>query len=297
MADSNRRIAADRFLLARSLSMSQTTARGTALVTGATSGIGLELSRLLARAGHGLVLVARDADALRRTAEELRAAGVAVATVEADLSSAGATARVLDAVAAYGIEVDVLVNNAGHGMAGRFEALDLADQLAMIQLNAAALVHLTGLFLPAMLTRRRGHVLNVASIAAFQPLPGQAVYAATKAFVLAFSSALALELAGSGVGVTTLCPGPTATGFARRAGGAPLFRGARAMSAAAVARAGCRAMERGSLLAIPGLRARALVAGTRLLPRALVAWLVRRQTALQDGPTADPPAQPSRAGR
>jgi short-subunit dehydrogenase len=278
--------------------MSQAMARETALVTGATSGIGLELSRQLAQSGHDLVLVARDGSALGRTAEELRAAGVAVEFVVADLSSPGAPAQVFDAVAARGISIDVLVNNAGCGLAGGFATLDLAAQLAMVQVNATALVHLTGLFLPVMLARRHGHVLNLASIAAFQPLPGQATYAATKAFVLSFSSALNLELAGSGVGVTALCPGPTATRFAERAGAAPLFRGARAMSADEVARAGLRALHRGAPLAVPGLRAKLLVAGTRLLPRALVGSMVRRQAARagRDAKAVGAPP-PARRGR
>lgn len=249
----------------------------TVLITGASSGIGLELAKCFAAEGCRLVLVARNTEALQALADELRATHACETRVlPADLGDPESPGRIYDALQQAGVGVDVLVNNAGFGAHGDFAALPLPRQLAMVQVNVTALMHLTGLFLPGMRTRRRGSVLNVGSVAGFQPGPGMAVYFATKAFVLSFGEALAEELRGSGVTVTTLCPGPTKTNFGKVAnfrGGQHLTR--HAMSAAAVARAGHTALRRGQVLSIPGLTNRFLTLLVRLIPRGVVRRIVR----------------------
>src|SRR5580765_8141121 len=190
-----------------------------AVVTGASSGIGLALSRLLARDGHDLVIVAQHAERLAEVARELTAqCGVRVVEIAADLSEWAAPLEITGELKRHGLTPDVLVNNAGFGLRGMFAELDLGEQLRMVHVNVSALTHLTGLLLPDMIARGRGRVLNVASTAAFQPGPLMAVYYATKAYVLSFSQALAEELRNSGVTVTALCPGATATDFADTAG-------------------------------------------------------------------------------
>lgn len=192
---------------------------GTALVTGASTGIGLELSRLFAAHGHDLVLVARSKQKLEELSRELSANhGVRVLVVTADLQEAAAPERVAEAVAREGITVEYLVNNAGFGASAPFLDTEPSRSLDMIALNVRALTHLTYLFTKGMRERRRGGVLNVASTAGFQPGPGMAVYYATKAYVVSFTEAIAQELAGTGVHVTAFCPGPVDTEFARIAG-------------------------------------------------------------------------------
>ncbi len=252
----------------------------TALVTGGTSGIGLELCRLLARDGYGLVIVARDKRELRRTAKSLsKEFGVRALAIPADLSDPGSPEQVFRQVERKGLKIDVLVNNAGFGTYGPFLDSDPATQLQMIQVNVAALTSLTRLFLPQMVRRGSGRVLNVASTAAFQPGPLMAVYYASKAYVLSFSQAIGNEVAGTGVTVTALCPGPTATGFQQRAGLAgqsKLFSVLSMMSAEQVALAGYRAMLQGRAVVIPGARNRALNIIERFLPRSTVVEYVRR---------------------
>lgn len=195
------------------------TGKGTALITGASSGIGYELARLFARKGHGLVLVARNQETLRELAEKLeREHGIRAIVVSKDLSLPSTPEEIFRELAEKSISVDILVNNAGFGTRGMFSNADTDSQLKMIQVNTTALTHLTRLFLERMSRPRKGRILNVASTAAFQPGPLMAVYYATKAYVLSFSEALASELHGSGVTVTALCPGPTRTEFERRAG-------------------------------------------------------------------------------
>src|SRR5260370_2124075 len=190
----------------------------TALITGASFGIGLELARIFAREGYNLVLVDRSADKLRQLASELeKAYGTRSLILAVDLTEPGASAYVLDQTTRAEIDVDVLVNNAGFGQYGLFAENDLEDCLRQIQLNVTTLTHLTRLYLPEMIKRESGGILNVASTAAFQPGPLMAVYFATKAYVLHFSEALANELNRSGVTVTALCPGPTAPQFHKRA--------------------------------------------------------------------------------
>src|SRR5277367_149242 len=190
----------------------------TALITGASFGIGLELARIFAREGYSLVLVARTADRLRQLASELeKNHGTRSLILAVDLTDPGASAYVLDQTTRADLQVDVLVNNAGFGQYGLFAENDLEECLRQIQLNITTLTHLTRLYLPAMIERKTGGILNVASTAAFQPGPLMAVYFATKAYVLHFSEALANELHGKGVTVSCLCPGPTATEFQERA--------------------------------------------------------------------------------
>jgi hypothetical protein len=255
----------------------------TALVTGASSGIGLELARVLAADGHHVTLVARDRARLEQVAAELRARhGGEPAVIVADLADPGTPEAVVRQVDAAGRDVAVLVNNAGIGSHGRFADADLAHELAIIQVNVTALVHLTGLVLPGMVRRRSGRILNVASTAGFQPGPLMATYYASKAYVLSFSEALAEELRDSGVTVTCLCPGPTRTDFQRRAGmdGIRIASGLPPMmDAATVARAGYRAMRRGAHLAVPGLLNRAAVFSLRLAPRRLVTAAVAAMNA------------------
>jgi short-subunit dehydrogenase len=258
--------------------MTQVKKVGTALVTGASSGIGLELVKLFARDGYHVVMVARGAEKLREIGRELEMRTGAVATViGTDLADPAAPPEILKRLEGEGIEVDVLVNNAGYGTYGPFAGTDAVRELGMIQVNVTALTHLSKLFLPGMLHRKRGALLNVASTAAFQPGPLMAVYYATKAYVLSFSEALANELEGTGVTVTALCPGPTRTGF--QAGAkmerSRLVRGPWVMDAARVARAGYDGMRRGKTLVIPGLANRLLAQSVRFTPRKLVTRIVR----------------------
>lgn len=244
-----------------------------ALVTGASGGIGLELATLLARDEHDLVLVARSPDKLAAAAADLSARfGVAVQTIVQDLADPAGARSVFDAVGAC----DVLVNNAGFATSGHFAEIDLQTELGELQLNIVALTELTKRFLPGMLERKSGRILNVASTAAFQPGPLMAVYYASKAYVLSFSEAVAEELRGTGVTMTCLCPGATQTGFQDRAGleNARLFKIGVA-DAASVARAGYDAMMRGKPLVIPGLKNKAIAASVRFAPRALVTKLSR----------------------
>jgi short-subunit dehydrogenase len=253
--------------------------RPTALITGASSGIGLELSRLFAADGHRLVLVARDRGRLESLAGELRSRfGVESLILPRDLADPGAPASIFEELARAGVTVEVLVNNAGCGLLGRFWEGDPARELAMIQVNVAALTHLTRLALPSMVARREGKVLNVASTAAFQPGPLMAVYYATKAYVLSFSEALSKELSGRGVTVTALCPGPTETGFQKAAGmeRSRLFRRGLVMDAAAVARAGYRGLLRGKRVVVPGFKNRCMAQAASWAPRPLVLWVSKR---------------------
>lgn len=250
----------------------------TVLITGASGGIGLELAKRFARDGSSLVLVARSEDALKRLASELESDyGIRAVWFAEDLSDPGAPARLYTRTEAAGLRIDVLVNNAGFAVYGPFAEADPAATLDMVQVNVNALTHLTRLYLPGMTARRKGAVLNVASTAAFQPGPLMAVYFATKAFVLSFSEAIAYELKGTGVTVTALCPGPTRTGFEKRAQmeGSKLFKG-RVMEASEAAEAGYRALRKGDPLVIPGIGNRLMAWSVRLAPRRLVPALVKK---------------------
>jgi uncharacterized protein len=251
----------------------------TALVTGASSGIGLELATLLAKARHDLVLVARGKDRLDGIARGLTEEfGVAVTVLPADLTDPSAPLDIFLALAERRIAIDVLVNNAGFGVYGFFADTSLEKELGMIQVNLAAPTQLAKLFLPGMLERRRGRILNLASTAAFQPGPLMAVYYATKAYVLSFSEALANETAGTGVTVTALCPGPTITDFQARAGLAMtrLFKSPLTMDAASVARAGYDGMMLGKRIVVPGATNRTFVQALRVTPRRLATAISRK---------------------
>jgi short-subunit dehydrogenase len=254
-------------------------ARPVALVTGASSGIGLELARLAARDGHDLVLVARSADKLAGVAEELTAEhGVSVSRIVVDLAKPGTVRAVLDELG--DTPVEVLVNNAGVGGQGRFGVeRDLAEDLAMIQLNVTALVELTGHLLPPMIARRSGAVLNLSSTAGFVPGPLQVVYFATKAFVRSFSEGLTEECRGTGVRVTALCPGPVDTGFSASAGleGTLLMSNSpMKVSAADVAAAGWDGLRRGRATVVPGLIVKMAMQSLRFVPRRAAAIVSER---------------------
>jgi hypothetical protein len=246
----------------------------TVLITGASSGIGLELARCFAADGCRLILLARNTEALEALAGELRQAHkIETLVLTADLSRPETPARVFKELQGRGIVVDVLVNNAGFGANGTFAGLSLPRQLEMIQVNITALTNLTGLFLPGMFERRRGGVLNVGSLAGFLPGPGMDIYYATKAFVLSFTEALAEELVGTGVTATALCPGPTATNFGNISHGQKMRRlNTPKMPAATVANYGHRAFRRGRPLAIPGWQYQTLLFLLRIMPR----WFVRK---------------------
>jgi short-subunit dehydrogenase len=253
--------------------------RPVALVTGASMGLGAEFARVLASEGYDLVLTARSGDrlaTLKKEVENLH--GITAHVLVADLVDARAPVAIHDHLQKAGIEIDVLVNNAGFGMHGKFHESSLETELDMVQVNIIALLHLTKLFVRDMVARRRGRIVNVASTAAFQAGPLQAVYYASKAFVLSFSEAIGNELKGTGVTVTALCPGPTPTGFQERANVGKL-RGLRLMmrvSPEAVVRAGYNGMKRGRPVVIPGGLNNAHVFLLRLFPRRLITNVVRK---------------------
>jgi short-subunit dehydrogenase len=260
----------------------------TALVTGASSGIGECIARELARRGHGLTLVARSADKLETLAGELGAMGVRVEVLATDLSDAAGRAGLAAQVTSLGLTPDILVNNAGYSTLGPVARADPAEEMAMIEVDVTAVADLCTRFLPGMVERRRGAVLNVASTAAFQPLPGQAAYGAAKAFVLSYTESLSGELRGSGVTATVLCPGPVDTGFGERAG----FSKADAEASLPsfmwespddVALAGVEGMDRGRVVVIPGLANRAGAVIGRIAPnRLLVPLLAKGHPGLKD---------------
>ena len=239
------------------------------LITGASAGLGVDFARHLSAKGQRLVLVARRKDRLDALAAELGSARA----VACDLGQAGAAAALMADLAAHGEEVELLVNNAGFGLAGSFAKLDGARQRTMIDLNCGALTELAHAVLPAMIARKSGAILNVASTAAFQPGPGMAVYFATKAYVLSFSEALHEEMKPHGVTVTTLCPGPTATEFGEVAGfGGHALVDKLSADSAEVVTAGLAALDKKRAVVIPGLVNKAGALGHRFLPRS---WLRR----------------------
>jgi short-subunit dehydrogenase len=252
--------------------------RQTALVTGGSGGIGLEIAKVLARNGFDLVLVARKRDTLEAAAGQLEGThDVKVHVFAADLRRRESPEVIFDFLHNENVAIDILVNNAGFGVGGEFAETELTRELEMIQVNIAALTHLTKLFLPGMIKRKSGRILNVASTAAFQPGPLMAVYYATKAYVLSFSEALAEELRHSGVTVTALCPGPTRTDFAASAQvtNSRLFTAFGAADAADVAEYGVTAMMHGRRVAIPGIKNKIIAQANRFTPRAVTAKVSR----------------------
>jgi short-subunit dehydrogenase len=250
----------------------------TALVTGASVGIGVDLAECFAGDGYDVILAARTESALRAVADRLaNTYGIRATPIVADLGAAGGGQRLADAIRQAGLSVDVVVNNAGYGLAGGFKGSEAAGQLGMIDLNDRALVELTHIYWPAMLANKRGGVLNVASTAAFQPGPLMAVYYASKAFVLSFSEALWEEARGTGVNVSCLCPGPTESQFRERAGTGRtrLSRTGAQMSSMSVARLGYDAWHANKRVEVTGFRNRLTASLVPFLPRTLLLRLVR----------------------
>lgn len=250
----------------------------TALITGASGGLGEEFARLCARDGMNVILVARSEEKLQILARELEQQhGIAAHAVPADLAAADGVDHLIAAVERIALPVTLLVNNAGVGGYGLFADADPEAQSNMVELNVAALTKLTRMLLPGMIERRHGRVLNIASTAAFQPGPLMAVYYATKAYVLSLSLALSNELKGTGVTATCLCPGPTRTGFESRAGlGASKLFKRRTMDARTVALIGYRACLAGKPLVTAGLLNKIGAFGTRFVPRMTAAAIARR---------------------
>ena len=261
--------------------MAQTSVRtpaGTALITGASSGIGYEFALQFARSGYDLVLVGRNRSALGNLACRVQAQFDCCAEVCAkDLSVHTAPDELFSELDRKGIEIDALVNDAGFAMQGSFADNDVATLLDMLQVNIVTLTHLTRLFLPGMMSRGRGKILNMASIGAFMPGPLMAAYFASKAYVLSLSEALSNELQGTGVTVTALCPGPTRSKFALRARltDTKAFRGT-LMNAADVAQEGFEALMKGKSVAIAGFKHRMQLLPTPLVPRRLLAYFARQ---------------------
>ncbi len=255
----------------------------TVLITGASSGIGLELACCFAADKSNLILVARSHDALEKLAEKLRREHkITVHVMCADLAKPESPAQIFSELKGRGITVDVLVNNAGFGLHGGFADLPLRRQMEMIQVNIAALVELTGFFLPEMAERNRGGIFNVGSVAGFVPGPQMAVYYATKAFVMSFSEALHEELRGTRVCITNLCPGPTESNFSKVARSHHVREAqAKKMSANEVARMGHADFRGGKHISLPGMTNKLMSFAPRLLPKAFVRRMVGRYNKLK----------------
>ena len=260
----------------------------TAVVTGASGGIGADMARVLAKRGHRVTLVARSADKLNALADEIRASGGAADVLPADLTDRAARAGLLDQITALGATPEILINNAGLSTLGRVSQADPEEEMRMVELDVVAVVDLCTRLLPGMVARGRGAILNVASTAAFQPLPGQAGYGAGKAFVLSYTQSLAGELRGTGVSATTLCPGPVATGFGEAAGfskedaenALPAMMWVDAMDVAEQAIAG---LDKGKLVVIPGAANKVGAAFSSLIPaKALLPMLAKSHPGLRD---------------
>ena len=256
--------------------------RKTALITGASAGFGVEFARLFARHHNDVILTARRADRLAELAASLKAEyGINAHVIVADLAAHDGARGLFDAVQERGLEVEYLVNNAGFGTFGPFAETDPNESMDLVRVNIAALTELTALFLPAMVERHSGRVLNVASAAAFQPGPLMATYYASKAYGLHFSEALNEELEGTGVSVTALCPGAVMTEFQQVAGmeTSGLVVNKRLISVEDVVEAGYEAMMRGTAHVVPGLGPKLLSFGVRFMPRRFVAKFVHRMQA------------------
>jgi short-subunit dehydrogenase len=244
--------------------------RPVTLVTGASAGLGAEFARQCGRRGDEVVLVARREERLQALATEIGNAHV----VAADLAAPGAPERLISELEARGLHVSCLINNAGFGLAGKFADQPLSRQREMLDLNISALTALCRLVLPAMMERRQGAILNVASTGAFQAGPGIAVYFATKAYVLSFTEGLHQELKGSGIKVSALCPGPTATEFGEVAGITSRSFGALSADATSVVAAGLKGLERNKAVIIPGLTNKFSAQSNRFIPRAAMRRIV-----------------------
>ncbi|MFA6456622.1 MAG: SDR family oxidoreductase [Bacteroidota bacterium] len=254
-------------------------ANRTALITGASGGIGYELAKQFAKNGHDLVLVARSADKLKEIAEELQTAWkISAHIVPMNLAQADAPNELYNFLSRNNIHVDFLVNNAGFATHGKFSESELQEQLDLVQLNITTLTHLSRLFLTGMVKRKFGGILNIASTAAFQPGPLMATYYASKSYVLFLSEALAVETKGSGVWVSVLCPGPTETGFQKRAGVEDTFlvkKTGLMMNVSKVAAIGYAGFMKKKTIIIPGAANRVFAQGPRLSPRKLTREIVK----------------------
>jgi short-subunit dehydrogenase len=251
--------------------------KNTVLISGPTSGIGFELARLFSENGFNLILVGRNKEKLEKISRELENEKCKCEIIVADLSDSKIHKKIFEQTKYH--EVEILVNNAGFGLYGEFLETDLEKELEMIQVNIVALTTLTKLFLPQMIKRKRGKVLNVASTAAFQPGPLMAVYYATKAYVLHFSEAISEELIGSGVSVTALCPGPTESGFQREANmdsSMEVLQKRNLMDAKAVARIGYNALMKNKVIEVAGFRNKITSEIVRFAPRSVVRKIVKR---------------------
>ncbi len=252
----------------------------TALITGATFGIGYELAKIFARDNFNLILVARNLEKLNQIKSELSKHEILIHTIQKDLTSPNSPVELYNEVKQNNFQVDILINNAGFGLLGPFVELDLKSQLDMIQLNITSLVHLTHLFLPEMIHRKNGKIMNVASTAAFQPGPNMAIYYATKAFVLSFSEALNAELKGTGVSVSALCPGPTKTEFQKRARMENInlerTKLIPYMSAEKVARIGYTGLMKGNRVIIPGLMNKTGVILVKFFPKSIILAVLKK---------------------
>ena len=249
---------------------------GIALITGASSGIGYELARLFAQDHYDLVLVARDKPKLTQLASDLaNRYSILAKVIEKDLSKPSAPIELYEELKRASLSIDILVNNAGTGVYGLFSDSNLEDQLNALQVNIMSVTSLTHLFLPAMIKKRKGKILNVASTAAFQPGPLMGCYFASKAYVLFFSEALTNELRGSGVTVTALCPGPTQTNFQSRTGTENIRESSMMMGAESVAQVGYKGLMKGKTVVVPGLINKILALLVRFFPRDFVTSVAR----------------------
>jgi uncharacterized protein len=272
------------------VSLPQPSPSSAALITGASAGIGLEIARQLASRGHTLVLVARRKQRLEQLAGELTATyGVRTETVAADVGKEASRRRIPGRITELGLDVEILVNNAGFATNGPFDQSEPSRELEQVRVLVEAGVALTSAFLPGMVQRRRGAILNVASTAGMQPLPYSAGYSAAKAYVLTFSEALHAEQRGNGITVTALAPGPVSTDFWQISGwevhGGQTFENAVPrpawISPEQAARAGVEGLEAGSRVVVPGLTVRAAMQAVRYLPHAIklpaIEWIMRRR--------------------
>lgn len=267
------------------MSLPRPTPKSAALVTGASSGIGAAIARELARREHNLILVARRKQRLRELADELSLEhGVRAETISCDLSKPAARGRLAGQVEQLGLTVEILINNAGFATGGAFAAADPERELEQVRVLVEAVVALTSAFLPGMVSRGRGAILNVASTAAMQPLPYAAGYSAAKAYVLTFSEAVHQEVSGRGVTVTALCPGPVETEFWQGAGwqvaGGRSFEKAfpspALVSVEDVAKSGVDGLAHGRRVVVPGLPMRAAMLASRYIPHAIKLPVVER---------------------
>ena len=254
------------------------------LITGASSGIGWELAKLFAADGSKLILVARNSEKLRQLADELKQShGTESTVIPMDLAVRDAPHKLYARLSEEGQQVDVLVNNAGFGQFGRFVEHSLDRYTSMCELNTVTLMQMSRLFLPEMLARNQGAILNIGSTASFQPGPNSAVYYATKAFVLSLSEAIQAELWGTGVSVTCLCPGPTRTGFGADSemGDLPIFK-YNSMDVQQVARSGYIGMRKRKRLVVPGVINNLLAFSNRFTARPIVLWFVKQMQPIKN---------------